>query len=60
MTRIYFTKSCVHNRHKMVVGNILVVNDKVANDLKARGLADEYKGQYPPKKKIKFNLKDLK
>lgn len=34
--------------------------DKEAKDLIEQGLADPYLGEYPPRNKMKFNLKDLK
>lgn len=61
MIRIIFKKRCVFNRHKRVVGNITTLTDHdKAQDLIKRGLADEYKGAYPPNGKTKINLKDLK
>lgn len=57
--RIIFKKACVFNRHKRVVGNITTVKNEIANDLIEKGIAIEYKGEYPPKAKTKVNLKDL-
>jgi len=58
--RIIFTKRCFFNRHKRVVGNITTVRQDIADSLIDKGLAEQYKGEYPPKKKTKINLKDLK
>jgi len=35
------------------------MEDAKAKDLIARGIADEYKGEFPPKNKTKFDLKNL-
>lgn len=62
--RIIFTKRCFFNRHKRIVGNITTVNQSIADSLIEKGLAQSYKGVYPPgigrKNKTKINLKDLK
>jgi hypothetical protein len=41
-------------------GNVVKMEQNKANDLIERGLADLHTGEYPPKGKAKFNLKDLK
>lgn len=58
--RVIFKKACVFARHKRVVGMITNARDKEAKDLIEQGLADPYLGEYPPRNKMKFNLKDLK
>lgn len=58
--RVYFKKACVFASHRRVVGMITTVRHNDAKDLIERGLADPYLGEYPPRGKMKFNLKDLK
>lgn len=58
--RLIFIRACVFARHRRVVGMITTAREKEAKDLIERGLADPYLGEYPPRRKVKINLKDLK
>lgn len=58
--RIVFKRSCHFSGHRRTVGMISNARHKEANDLIERGLADPYLGEYPPRRKMKINLKDLK
>jgi len=58
--RIIFIKACEFNKRKRVVGNITTVIESKAEELFSKQLAREYTGEYPPKRKTKINLKDLK
>ncbi len=42
------------------VGTILQVTHSLAGGLIADKIAEYYEGEYPPKKKMNFNLKQLK
>jgi hypothetical protein len=58
---IQFKRACAIGEVKFKVGHIGKIDETIATDLIQRGKADQYKGQYPPKKgtKMKFNLKQL-
>lgn len=58
--RIRFKKACVFAGHRRVVGMHTNARHKEAMDLIERGLAEPYLGEYPPRKKMKINLNELK
>lgn len=41
------------------VGRILTVSDSYGKKIIAEGSAEKYTGEYPPRKKMKFDLKNL-
>ena len=45
---------------KYAVGTILQVGKELRQELKEGGYAEDYKGSYPPKAKIKIELANLK
>lgn len=58
--RVIFKRACVFAGHRRVVGMITTTREKETKDLIERGLVDPYLGEYPPRRKLKINLKDLK
>lgn len=57
---VIFTKACVYNRYKRKVGNITTLLEKDAAKAIKDGIVKPYTGDYPPKKKTKINLNELK
>lgn len=58
--KVIFTKACNFNGHKRVVGNITILYKDKLEEAFRLGVAKPYDGIFPPKKKTKINLKDLK
>lgn len=60
--RVQLLKSYHHDNKKKAwsVGTVLQLTQQLASDLIHEGIAIEYKGEYPPKKKMKLELKQLK
>lgn len=58
--RVILKKASWILKRKMPVGTVMVITNEKANELFQNGEAEEYKGQFPPKKKHRLNLSQLK
>jgi hypothetical protein len=58
--RVILKKSVLVMKKKLPVNTVLVVTKEKATELFDKGEAEEYKGAFPPKKKHKMNLSQLK
>jgi hypothetical protein len=58
--RVILKKSTWILKKKKPVNTVLVVTNEKATELFHNGVAEEYKGEFPPKKKHKMNLSQLK
>lgn len=58
--KIVFIRAHFMNGVKWPVGTKAQVREKLYVELSEKKLIQEYTGEWPPKKKMKFNLKDLK
>jgi hypothetical protein len=54
--RIRLLKSWTHYGKKYPVNQIINTTEKLVE----QGIAEPYNGPYPPRKKVKMNLRDLK
>lgn len=54
--RYRLLKSWTHYEKKYPVGTIIQTTEDL---IKSGHAKEEYTGEYPPRKKMKFNLKDL-
>ncbi len=45
---------------RMRFGMVMTVTNEKGNELLSNGTATEYRGEYPPRKKHKMNLSQLK
>ncbi len=58
--RIILKKSLVVLGRKRSVGTVMVVTNERGVDLLSSGFAEGYTGEFPPKGKVKWDLKQLK
>lgn len=58
--RIRLLRAWIHSIKKFPIGTVLRVHNSEAKKKIMRGEAEEYKGEYPPKKKMKMNLSTIK
>lgn len=58
--RVIFLTAYKRKHSKYVVGSLADFEPWLANELMSKGIVKAYNGQWPPRKKTKINLKDLK
>lgn len=56
---VVYKRRHVTRLYTAVAGNIVKMDDAKANELIGKGIVERYFGEFPPKNKVRIELKDI-